>query len=253
MIRATKIYNPEKEFLLRAREWPVRVKNTAWKTHGKANLATRCELELAAGVCVSNKELGLKHRTNQLLSLNLIMSRRIWAKKSATLHFAPAQAKSKARRHLWHWHWHKLQLWGDRKQSRVIRAVFCFFLCSEGVCGALSWACFCTDNNMPARWTYHRWVRVRPRLDIISERAGGSFVTCLKGDTWNPPCYLQIPPIKPQTAQHKQQHNRQQKKKDYSPHSWSTSPVLHCSLGFDVSNHAEREAKFTNTHKEKRK
>lgn len=99
----------------------------------------------------------------------------------------------------------------NRAESFVL--FFVFFLCSEGVCGALSWACFCTDNIMPARWTYHRWVRVRPRFDIISERAGGSFVTCLKGDTWNPPCYLQIPPLKPQTAQHKQQHNRQQRRR----------------------------------------
>lgn len=254
MIRATKIYNPEKEFLLRAREWPVRVKNTAWKTHGKANLATRCELELAAGVCVSNKELGLKHRTNQLLSPNLIMSRRIWAKKKVQLCILLLLRRNQRHAGIYDTDTDtNYSFEGTENRAESFVLFFVFFLCSEGVCGALSWACFCTDNIMPARWTYHRWVRVRPRLDIISERAGGSFVTCLKGDTWNPPCYLQIPPLKPQTAQHKQQHNRQQKKKDYSPHSWSTSPVLHCSLGFDVSNHAEREAKFTNTHKEKRK
>lgn len=73
----------------------MRVKNTAWKTHGKANLATRCELELAAGVCVSNKELGLKHRTNQLLSPNLIMSRRIWAKKKCNFAFCSRSGEIK--------------------------------------------------------------------------------------------------------------------------------------------------------------
>lgn len=194
VIRAAKIYNPEKEFLLRAREWPVRVKNTAWKTHGKGNLATRCELELAAGVCVSksdHKELGLKHRTNQLLSPNLIMSRWIWAKKKGNFVFCSCSGKIKGTQAFMTLTLTQITaLRGQKTEQSHSCCFFGFFLCSEGFCEAFpkpqSWACFCTDNNMPARWTYHRWVWVRPRLDIISERAGGSFVTCLKGDTWKP-------------------------------------------------------------------
>lgn len=84
MICALEIYNLQKEFLLKAREWPVRVKKHSLKTNGKITLTPCCELELTTGVCVcacvwvsschevsykSHEQDGQgKNRTDQLLS-----------------------------------------------------------------------------------------------------------------------------------------------------------------------------------------